>query len=190
MVVGITGIYCSGKNTVSTLLQMYGFTVIDVDRIGHEALKREREKIVGVFGEDILTNGQIDRKKLGKLVFSDQEQKKLLEKIVHPWMIREVKRQVVQKENVVINAALLVELCLFVLCDYVMAVSVDEMVAVQRGMKRDGITRKEAQQRISAQIPLKEKLHYVDKIIENNGNIESFETQVRTIASNLAAKVQ
>jgi dephospho-CoA kinase len=94
MVVGITGNYCSGKDIASSQFQESGYRIIDVDRLGHEALRARKGEIVQAFGTAILRNGQVDRKKLGEIVFADQGQKKRLEIIVHPWMVEQVKKEV------------------------------------------------------------------------------------------------
>ena len=82
MIIGITGCYCSGKNTVCELFANQGFSIIDVDRIGYIALEEKRTEIVSIFGEDILSEERIDRKKLGGIVFGDSQKRNELEKIV------------------------------------------------------------------------------------------------------------
>lgn len=179
MIVGITGNYCSGKSIASVLFLSKGYRIIDVDTIGHEALRAKQDEIVRVFGRGILKEGSIDRTTLGSIIFSNSDEKKKLEAIVHPLMIKQVKLMVRNEKKCVINAALLVEMCLFVLCDFVIGIDVSEVVAIQRGMARDGISRHEAVLRLRAQIPLKEKLQFVDKVIENNKTREEFEKEVR-----------
>ena len=185
MIVGITGNYCSGKDSASRFFSQHGFTVIDVDKVGYEALEAKREEIVRTFGEDIVTGDRVDRKKLGRIVFSDSGMKKKLESIVHPWMIRKVKGALCRDGDTVINAALLVEMCLFVLCDFVLGIQVKEGRAIERGMARDALSRKEVNERIRAQIPLKQKIQYVDKIIDNNGTIEEFEKRIIDLIASL-----
>ena len=178
MIVGITGNYCSGKDSASRLFAEQGFAIVDVDKIGYLALEQKREELLRHFGEGVLSGGGIDRKKLGAIVFADGERKRELEHIVHPWMIGRVKSMVRGRGDMVINAALLVEMCLFVLCDYVLGIDVSEETAIERGVARDSLSRGEARARLRSQIPLKEKLHYVDKIIENNGSFDEFAEEV------------
>jgi dephospho-CoA kinase len=185
MVIGVTGNYCSGKDVACSLFEESGFQVIDVDRIGHEALITRKDEIVRCFGSGILSEGAVDRKKLGGMVFSSSGKREMLEKIVHPWMIREVRRRVSHNGSYVINAALLIEMCLHVLCDFVLALQVREDVAVSRAMARNGLSREEALLRIRAQIPTKEKLHLVDKVIDNNGVLVRFTAEVRSVIDNL-----
>ena len=189
MIVGITGNYCSGKNTASALFEEHGYRVIDVDRVGHEALVRKKEDVRRAFGEGVLTGGAVDRAKLGSIVFGSEERKRTLERILHPWMTREVKRRVSGGGRWVINAALLVEMCLWVLCDYVIAVTADERTLIERAMARDEVSREEALQRIGAQIPTQEKLHFVDKEIDNNGKLEQFLHELRAVIAELGREV-
>ena len=185
MVIGITGNYCSGKNVACALFGEAGFRIIDVDSVGHEALEARRDEVVRVFGKEILDGDKVDRRKLGPIIFGNAEKRKELERIVHPWMIRQVRRLTLESGGHVINAALLVEMCLFTLCDVVIAVLVDEETAVKRAVQRDGLSREEALQRVHSQIPTKENLHFVDKVIDNNGNLENFKQSMRSVIANL-----
>jgi dephospho-CoA kinase len=185
MVVGVTGNYCSGKDIASGLFRERGYRIIDVDRLGHEALKARKSEIVHAFGTAILLNGQVDRRKLGDIVFTDQGQKTRLEVIVHPWMVGQVKKEVRGDGPFVINAALLVEMCLHVLCDFVLVVEVDQPTAVRRAVLRDHVSEVEALKRLRSQIPVKEKLHFVDKVIDNSGTIRDFRKKVKSIIEGL-----
>ena len=202
MIVGITGGYCSGKSVASGVLRGLGYEIVEVDRIGHEALEAKMGELVSVFGETVLNGGErrspdrsdpagrsVDRGKLGGIVFGDPAARKKLEAIVHPWMIRRVKEMIRGKGKVVIDAALLIEMCLFTLCDAVLGIEVSEETAVRRGMERGGLTREQVLLRIRAQIPLKQKMQYVDKIIGNDGDIGAFEKKVREFADSAEKKV-
>jgi dephospho-CoA kinase len=202
MVVGITGGYCSGKSVASGVFRDFGYEVVDVDRIGYEALEARKGEVVSVFGERVLRRGglrpgghhgpegmTIDRGKLGSIVFADPSERKKLEAVVHPWMIRRVKEIVRGGTKVVIDAALLIEMCLFPLCDVVLGIEVSEETAVRRGMERGGLARDEVLLRIGAQIPLKQKLQFVDKVIDNNGDIGEFKEKVRQFVEHAEKKV-
>ncbi len=187
MIVGITGSYCAGKNSASSVFSEQGYRVIDVDRIGYEVLEQKKEAIIGSFGEEVITDGKVSRGKLGRIVFGDEAERKKLESIVHPLMIRMVKEICKKEKAVVINAALLIEMCLHVLCDFVVGIAVEEEIAVKRGVKRDGIGRDEVLRRIRSQIPLKEKLHYVDIVIDNNGSPDELKKKVENLVRRLSA---
>ena len=100
-----------------------------------------------------------------------------------------MKRRVATGGRWVINAALLVEMCLWVLCDYVIAVTADEEVLVDRAVSRDGMSRKDALLRIRSQIATKEKRRYVDKEIDNNGDMEQFLYELRAVIAELGREV-
>jgi dephospho-CoA kinase len=206
MIVGITGGYCAGKSAASAVFRGLGYEVVDVDRIGHDALEAKRDEVAAAFGAGVLSRAapcaadhkadgsgrggaSVDRAKLGAVVFADPSARATLEAIVHPWMIRRVKEAVRGKRRVVIDAALLVEMCLFPLCDAVLGIETGEESAVSRGMARGGLTREEALLRIRSQIPLKRKIQFVDKVIENNGDIGEFERNVREFAAGVEEKV-
>jgi dephospho-CoA kinase len=179
MVVGVTGGYCSGKTLACSVFEASGFSSIDVDCIGHEVLEEMKDNVAREFGETVLKEGRVDRKALGTAVFRSPEKKSKLEEILHPSMIRIVEKRVRGGRDSVINAALLIEMRLHRLCDFVIALQTDEEVVVQRGMKRDGISREEVLLRIGSQIPIKEKLQYVDKVIDNSGTVSELLTRVR-----------
>lgn len=121
MVVGVAGKLGSGKSAVAGILADAGFRVVDVDRLGHRALVTERDRIIDAFGRGILfPDGQIDRRRLGALVFRTEEARRRLEAIVHPVMVRSVAALVtVERAPVVIDAALLYPMGLDALCDVV-----------------------------------------------------------------------
>ena len=125
MIVGLTGRSCSGKDRVASLLDDR-FTVIDEDGLGHVALDANRDRIVEAFGEDILTEGKVDRKRLGPKVFSSPEALKTLESISHPWMVEETLRECREAEKEgkipVINAAILEKMGFVEYCDEVILV--------------------------------------------------------------------
>ena len=109
-IIGLTGIYCAGKNHVAQILEKRGFPVLDVDKLGHLVIESEREPIIFRFGNDILTqDGHIDRKKLGAKVFGRPEEMAALEEIIHPAANRETLAWIsgCKEKTLVINAALL-----------------------------------------------------------------------------------
>jgi len=166
MVVGLTGKYCSGKSTAAGIMEERGCRIIDVDKLGHEALEDRRDELAALFGNEILQDGHIDRKRLGEIVFSDRTARLKLEGTVHPVMVRRC-RQLIEayEENrdnraevpgvssadkpavesdmntescTVLNAALLHYMGLDELCDAVLYVHAPWRVRFRRAKKRDG----------------------------------------------------
>ncbi len=94
-----------------------------------------------------------------------------------------------KQQDTVINAALLIEMGLHRICDFVLAVDISDETALERGMSRDLLSKEEAKRRIRAQIPLKEKSDFVDKIIDNNGDIKGFINSIEQIIKTIRSKV-
>ena len=122
MVVGVAGKLGSGKSSVAGLLADAGWRVIDVDLLGHRALATERDRIVDAFGRGVLdSEGRIDRRRLGPLVFANADARRRLDVIVHPVMVRSVKTLVEADPGpTAIDAALLNPMGLDALCDLVL----------------------------------------------------------------------
>ncbi|MDN5331376.1 MAG: dephospho-CoA kinase [Tepidanaerobacteraceae bacterium] len=190
-VIGLTGGIASGKSTVSRMLRQKGAYIIDADEIAREIVKPGKpawEDIVRYFGKEILDeSGNIRRKKLAKIVFSDEKKLNLLNRITHPRIVEEIKREIeaCRRRNekiVIIDAALLLEIGLDVLVDEVWVVAVDEKTQIDRLIKRESsISYAEAMERIRAQMPLEEKLKFATRIIDNSGDIENTQKQVDEI---------
>ncbi len=175
MVLGITGKYCSGKSVLARLFVSCGFEHIDVDLVGHEALEAKREELRAAFGDEILDGaaGRINRKALGRIVFRDRKKRKILEEIVHPWMVQKVAallntEDVQSSKAYVISAALLHKMKLDVLCDVVVLVETHVIIRALRAMKRDGLSLVSMMRRFSSQahIPTRKTLNRSGKTAE------------------------
>ena len=182
MVIGLTGGIASGKSTISVLFSQKGAVIIDADVIARNLLcsgTSACSDVVAHFGEGVLkADGSIDRKELGKIVFSDEKELQVLNDITHPRIVREISQQLEHcrlenKEFVVIDAALLLEVGLDALVDEIWLVVIDERTQVDRLMAREKmLTLQEAMERIKAQRPQKEKIKYAHRIIDNSGTRE------------------
>lgn len=84
MVMAISGKCCSGKNYISSLFESSGFTIIDVDKISADIFNQVTEEVVSIFGKDVIVNGEVDRKRVGDILFSDIQKREALEGIIHP----------------------------------------------------------------------------------------------------------
>ncbi len=165
MVIGVSGKYCSGKNTVSGILEDRGWKVLDADKLGHEALIHQKARITEAFTESILgENGEIDRNKLGKIVFSDKRALKKLERIVHPWMYEQCRDFSLKHDRAVINAAVIYKMGVHKLCSTVIWVTASLPVRIGRALKRDGMPLALVLQKIWAQRKLKPK--YLSKDVD------------------------
>jgi dephospho-CoA kinase len=179
-VIGLTGGSGSGKSTVVFLLsQLTKVYIIDADKIGHQIILKGKpayEDIVQHFGKGILKeDGEINRKSLGEIVFSNKDSLNILNQITHPRIKEEIFREIEQiKEShssynyIVIDAALLIEIQLHKIVDEVWAVYTEEEKRIQRIMKRDGLGVKQAENRIKSQMSWEEMKRYADRIIDNS----------------------
>ncbi len=182
-VIGLTGGIASGKSLVSRTLMRLGMGVIDADDIGHEIMMKDdsvRQEVVETFGEEVLKEGgEIDRVKLGRIVFSNLERRRALETILHPLIQAEMWRRVQESNgDMVLEVPLLIEKGEHERVDLVVVVYATREVQIQRLMRRDGMSRGEAIKRIDTQLPLEEKVSYAHYIINNNGHLEETEEQL------------
>lgn len=187
-VIGLTGGICSGKSTVADFLAKMGAVVLSADAIGHEAFEPHSQtwqRVVDEFGRGILTaDGQIDRKKLGEIVFGDTEALSRLNRIMHPGMhqvaagrIEELKRQGVKV--VVLEAPLLIEANWLDLVDEVWVVVAGEDTVLRRCRQRSGLSQDQAMARVSAQTSVEEKLKHADIVIHTDVSLSDLEARVK-----------
>lgn len=175
-VAGLTGLYCAGKNEAAKVfVEEAGFREIDVDALGHTVLEEKKPEILECFGNRILSsNGRIDRKQLGTLVFKNRRSREKLEQIVHPPMVERVK-QIIQREEgpIVINAALLHKMKLDTLCTRIVIIRAPLLERINRCMDRDGLDVLSTVYRILSQRKLipQPSLHCADTVVvENRGS--------------------
>ena len=176
MSLGLTGGIATGKSTAGKKLKELGAKVVDADKIAHKVIEPEGkayQEVVDYFGERILTSaGEIDRKKLGEIVFADATERKKLEEITHPYIIKTIKDIIKKEENnykIVLEAPLLYEVGLEELVKEVWVISASVTNQIKRLQNRDGLNRREAIKRIDSQLPLAEKEKRADLVIYNNG---------------------
>lgn len=157
LILGLTGGYCTGKNEVAAILEERGWQVADVDRLGHAALAESTAALIDAFGASIAVDDRtIDRKKLGKIVFSDNEKLRTLESIVHPAMYALLDREIeTAAQNgtarFCINAALLYRFPQIAVCRAIIEVRAPLYLRLARARKRDRISDAEAMRRIDSQ---------------------------------------
>ncbi len=191
MILGITGNSGVGKSFLIQNLKVDYF-LIDADKIGHKCLLMTecKAEIVSVFGNEVLENDEINRKKLGEIVFLDKEKLKRLTEITHKYILKEIERLILENLNkfklIIIDAPLLVEAGLHKKCDKSILVTAEYSEKIKRIMERDNISEELAVGRLSKQSndSLLEK--NVDIIFENSYNlkaINSFNNIVNAIVS-------
>lgn len=173
-VIGIGGNIGSGKTTLAKMFQEFGAKLVDADKIGWSLLKKSKKeyiKIVKTFGKAILDkNNNIDRKKLGEIVFNQPKKLQMLNRIVHPTLLTKV-RQDIRKEKgiIVLDAALLFNWGLEKEMDASILVSATKELKIKRS-KKLGITKKAVEERLARQIPETMMVKKADFIVRNNGS--------------------
>ena len=190
MVIGLTGGIASGKSTVSELLSELGAVVLNADEMGHEILKPNSEtqqEIVAAFGREILDpNDDIDRGKLGDIVFNDPHALARLNSIMHPRMfvvardkLNELRRR--GAEVVVLEAPLLIEANWTELVDQLWITVASEATVIRRLRDRSGLTEAQARARIHSQMPIEEKAKHADVVINTDCDFAEVKSQVEEL---------
>jgi len=189
-VIGLTGGIGSGKSTVSQLLAELGAVILDADEIGHEAFKPDTEiwrQVVAAFGRQILTpDGNIDRKKLGDIVFGNPESLSRLNQIMHPRMYDMVKAQLEEYRRqgvgvVVLEAPLLLEAGWTSLVDEVWVTTAPEATVLKRLEERTGLSQAESLARLRSQLPSEERVKQADVIINTDCDLDELKAQVKEL---------
>jgi dephospho-CoA kinase len=187
LVIGLTGGIASGKSTVSTMFKKLNISVVDADIEAHRAVMKGEtayDKIIAEFGKEILLeNKEIDRQKLGTIIFHQAEKRLRLNEIVHPEVRKRMKKQMEEarrnkEEVVVLDIPLLFESKLTYMADKTILVYVNKETQLQRLMERNNLTRDEAEARIHSQMPMTEKIKLADVVIDNNGLVDDTKTQL------------
>ncbi|WP_270646474.1 dephospho-CoA kinase [Paeniclostridium hominis] len=179
LVVGLTGNIGCGKSSLSEILRQNSIDVIDADIISREIMDNKSllTEIFNSFGEQIKReDGSLDRKKLGSIVFANDEKLIKLNNITHPAIKKEIKKRIedIKANNrniVIVDAALLVEGNFLDLVDKLIVITCDEKTQIDRIVSRDNFTREEAISRIKSQMSQDEKLKFGDYIIDNSGDM-------------------
>ncbi|KAI8065679.1 dephospho-CoA kinase [Gongronella butleri] len=192
--VGLTGGIASGKSTVSRLLQEEKVPVIDADKIARDIVapgRRANTLIRKHFGDDVfLPDGNLDRPKLGQIVFADEQKRKILNSCTHPYVRLEMLKEVVAywlagKRVVVLDVPLLFESKLDRFVGTTVVVFCSELLQLRRLMQRDNLDEHAATQRLRAQKPLPEKVELADIVIDNSTDLVELKKQVRGLVQKI-----
>lgn len=188
-IIGLTGGTGSGKSHVCSMLKERHAYIADADVIAHEIIEKEKpayNELVEHFGKGILDeNGNIIRRKLGDIVFSDKNELEFLDECTHKYIVAEIKKLIEEitpqtdKYSIfIIDAPLLAEAGLVDICDSVWVIYADEKVRAERIMKRDGITYEQAEKRIASQKSWEEYKAMGAVIIDNSSDDDNIESQL------------
>ncbi len=190
IVIGLTGGIGTGKSEVSRAFCQLGAVVVDADKVGHQVYLPHSEawrEVMDAFGRTILQpNGEIDRKKLGDIVFNDPKALEKLNAITHPRMYGMLERRIkaLQKEGVrevVLEAAVLIEANWVPLVDEVWVTTGPEDEVVRRIHGRSGLSRDTIRSRIRSQLSEEERVRHADVVIENDGDLAALREKVESL---------
>jgi len=189
-VIGLIGGIGSGKSSVSEILNSLGVDVIDADKVGHEVYIPDSEgwrKVISVFGQGIVDQqNEIDRKKLGAIVFGDPKEMDKLNKLMHPIMYKLIQEKINKLadngvEVVVLEAAILLEANWQPLTDEIWLAKSDQEIVIERVQLRNKFTREEIIKRIQSQMSNEEREKHADIVISNDGTLEELKETVRSL---------
>ncbi len=196
-IIGILGGISSGKSTVAAEFAKLGCKVIDADKIVHELLQKTgvRKKITTLFGRAILNSaGEIDNRKLAKVVFANTEKLLLLNKIIHP-LVLERTEELIERYNhqsqikaIVLDMPLLAEVGWAKRCDRLIFVNCKRKIRIDRAKKMKGFDENQIKIRENFQISLDNKASIVDNVIDNNSDFQALVRQVADIFSYIVNK--
>ncbi|KAL4579448.1 hypothetical protein LXL04_015596 [Taraxacum kok-saghyz] len=189
-IIGLTGGIATGKSTVSNLFKANGFPVVDADVVARDVLKKGTggwRKVVAAFGDDILLeNGEVDRPKLGQIVFTDPSKRQLLNRLLSSYISYGILCEVFKLwikgyKIIILDVPLLFEAKMDTWTNPTIVVYIDPETQLQRLMTRDRTSTQDAQNRINAQMPLDEKRSRADIVIDNNGSLEDLNENFRKV---------
>ncbi len=182
--IALTGGIATGKSTVCSLLKLHGFLTIDADAIAHKLLDKNSGTIANMFGSQYVDEGKVQRKELGKIIFSNEEEKKRLEAFIHPLIKEEIIKEAAIFEKA--NKPYLIDIPLFF---ETMNYDIDKSLVVytpsdlqcKRLMKRDGIDENEARVKMSNQMDIEKKKELADFCIDNSSTLKDLQKEIERV---------
>ena len=191
MVIGLTGGIGTGKSTVARRLIEKGYPVIDTDIISKEIIEKEEIiiKINEELGDVLDYNGKINRKKLGQIVFKDKKKLNVLNSIMHPIILNEMRKQINEKSKlhniIIVDVPLLFEINIEKEFDLILLVYSTKEIQLKRIMERDNRTKEESLNIINSQMDLELKKKKSDYILKNNNTLKDLYEEIDNVLEKL-----
>lgn len=182
--IALTGSIGTGKSSAAAVLASFGFHIIDADKIAHQILDEQQQGITDMFGAEFVSQGKVDRKALGAVVFADNSKRKKLEELLHPLIYREIER--LSEEEDVRQRPYFIDIPLFFESKrYPIAKSLviyaNKEQQLKRLMSREGYSEEEALARIRSQIPIEEKRNQASYVIDNSGTLTQLQKECERV---------
>ena len=179
--IALTGGIATGKSIVASLLALNGMRVIDADSISHKILSASHNWVSQTFGDEYVNNKQVDRAKLGELIFSNPEKKRILEEYLHPKIYKEIENQSIKQDSFkfpyLIDIPLFFENNNYNIKDSVVVYTPKEL-QLERFIKRNGYSKEESLKRIASQLPIDEKRKRATWVIDNSKDLKHLQHEV------------
>ena len=178
--IALTGSIATGKSTVASLLALNGMRIIDADTISHEILDASVSWVEETFGSEYLRLGKVDRTKLGSMIFSNDDAKKILEEFLHPKIRAEILKRSEKQDRLkfpyLIDIPLFFENRSYDIKDSVVVFTPSD-IQLERFMKRNGYSKEESLKRIAMQFPIEEKKDRATWVIDNSKNLKHLQQE-------------
>lgn len=184
-IIGLTGGIATGKTTVASYLaDAYNLPILDADIYAREAVAVNSpllQQIVKRYGDKILlVDGNLNRQKLGEIIFNNQEERLWIDNLIHPYVGDRLSRSIqdISVQTLIVVVPLLFEAGMTDLVTEIWVVNCSQKQQLERLINRNQLTLEQAQARIASQMPLKEKIKKADIVLDNNSNVEKLLQQV------------
>jgi dephospho-CoA kinase len=189
--IALTGGIATGKSTVASLMALNGMRVIDADTISHQILDASSSWVAETFGEEYVKDSKVDRTTLGSMIFSNPEQKKILEEYLHPKIRSEIEQQSVKQDSFafpyLIDIPLFFEKGSYDIKDSVVVYTPSD-IQLERFMKRNNFTKEESLKRIASQMPIEEKKARATWVIDNSKDLKHLQQEVEDFVDAIKKK--
>ena len=182
--IALTGSIATGKSSAARILTTLGFTIIDADTVAHQILNEQHLAIATLFGDALVVNGEVDRKALGSVVFTDEVKRKQLEALLHPLIYEEIEKRASELDT--LKTPYLVDIPLFFEgkrypIKKSLVVCTTEVLQLQRLMQRNDYSKEEALARMATQISIDKKCKMGDYVIDNSGTLAQLEHECQRV---------
>lgn len=193
IVVGLTGMSGAGKTSACNVFAENGYEIVNCDLISRQVVSKSSkclEEIKAAFGDVILPSGELDRKKVAGIVFTSEQKREQLNKIIYPYISYIVIDKILSwSGKILLDAPTLFESGIDSLCGVIVSVVCDKNVSIERIMKRDGLTAEQAENRLSSQHGIEFYRSHSHFCAENNGTEEQLKAKIRSIIAEIGEKI-